>query len=385
MARRTVRELTGRLVGLGMVAEDKAAEMLARIGKWNSLDEELAEDDLFGWLPEFGIAISVHGEDVDYVEYYYRYLLEDEVAACTGGAVVVTDLVLVRDEDDEDDDDEFLHFLHNGEPVWWSVEHQSDDYADQVAVAQQIGDLNPGGDDPRIFFQLQREKVEACQDDVYVLASPEQARALRDEFDLDFHGLDAVWPRRGAAPTAEPGTVEWHMQEDRRYMTEPAKEFLDRWLSDMDGALDEWRAGFLPEHFPFDFSLDSLDVLGQLVLDRFPDRSAVREAAEDPFVVGAVRYLGETLIRNGPNHWACQDLVGTADDWMPMIRPNTPDAFQLAMIPLDELGHAAADRDPGILGEAAEGLRESADRYAKALRLLDSIRQGGPELSEVDA
>ncbi|MEU6267663.1 hypothetical protein [Saccharopolyspora shandongensis] len=370
MARRTVRELAGLLVRSGMVTGEKSAEVLAGIGKRNDLDEELKEHDIFGWLPEFGIAISVHGEDVDYVEGYYRYLLEREVTACTGGAVVVSDLVLVRDEDDY----EFLHFLRNGESVWWSVEHQSDDYADQGAVATQIIDLNPGGDDPRVFYQLRRETVEACQDDVHVLASPAQARALRDEFGLDFYGPDVEWPRRGAAPTAEPGTVEWYMQEDRRLMTGSAKEFLDRWLSDMDGALDAWRSGFLPEDFPFDFSLDSLDALGRLVLDRFPDRSAVREAAEAPFVVGAVRYLGETLIRNGPNHWGYQDLVGDVDDWMPKIRPNTPDAFQLIVTPLRELCAAAGDRDPGILGRSAEKLHGSVDRYAKALRALGSMR-----------
>src|SRR5262249_24779442 len=157
----------------------------------------------------------------------------------------------------------------------------------QVAVSDQINDLDPGGDDPRVFYELLREKREACQDDVFVLASPEQARALRDEFGLDFHGLDVDRPRRGEPPTAEPGTAEWYMQDDRRNMTDPARVFLDAWLSDMADALDGWRARFLPDAFPFDFTPDSLDALERQVLHRFADWNAVHSAADDPFVVGA--------------------------------------------------------------------------------------------------
>ncbi|MEV0702009.1 hypothetical protein AB0I53_29420 [Saccharopolyspora sp. NPDC050389] len=374
MARRTVRELAGRLVGLGMVTEEKAAAVLADIGAEDHLDEELRGRALAGWLPEFGIAFSVHGEDVDYVEDYYPDLLEEDIAACTGGAVVISDVVLVRY-----DGIEKLYLVRNGEPVWWSVSHESDDYVDLAAVAGQINDLDPGGDDPRTFHQLRPEKVDVTQDDIYVLASPEQARALHDEFGLDFYGLDSEWPRRGAAPTAEPGTKEWYMQEDRRYMTEPAKEFLDRWLSDMDGALDGWRTRFLPADFPFDFSPASLDALERLVLDRFANRPAVEAAAADPFVVGAVRYLGEALVRSGAGHWGYRDLVDSIYDRVPLIRSNTPDAFWGIVIPLHQLGTAADRREPGALGRSVEELHDAADRYARALRALDSIRR-----SEVD-
>ncbi|WP_433181450.1 hypothetical protein [Actinoallomurus sp. CA-150999] len=376
MARRTLRELAGRMVGLGMLTEEKAAAVLADIGKWREdhLDEDLSEGDLFGWLPEFGIAISVHGEDVDDVASYYGYLLADEVTACTGGAVVVTDVVLVRDEDDEDGA-EYLHFLRNGESVWWHVEHQSDDYVDQVAVSDQIDDLDPGGDDPRVFYELLREKRETCQDDVYVLASPEQARALRDEFGLDFHGLDADRPRRGEPPTAEPGTAEWYMQDDRRNMTEPARVFLDRWLSDMADALDGWRARFLPDDFPFDFTADSLDVLERQVLHRFADWNAVHSAADDPFVVGAARYLGETLIRQAPGHWGYQDMADSLYGRVPLIRSDTPAAFRAIVVPLHLLSRLAEDRRFGVLRESVEELRDAADEHATALRTLDTLRR----------
>ncbi|MEV0399982.1 hypothetical protein [Actinoallomurus sp. NPDC050550] len=380
MARRTLRALAEWMVGLGMLTEEKAAAVLAGIAEWREdhLDEDLSERDVFGWLPEFGVAISVHGEDVDYVESYYAYLLETQVTACTGGAVVVTDVVLVRDEDDEDSA-EYLHFLRNGEAVWWHVEHQSDDYVDQAAVSEQINDLDPGGDDPRVFYELLREKREACQDDVYVLASPKQAMALRDEFGLDFHGLDADWPRLGEPPTAEPGTVEWYMQDARQSMTEPAKVFLDTWLSDMADALDGWRARFLPEDHRVDFSLDSLDALERQVLHRFADWNAAHSAADDPFVVGAVRYLGETLIRQAPGHWDYRDTADSLYGRVPLVRSNTPAAFRAIVVPLHLLSRLAEDRRFGILRESVEELQDATEEYTTALRTLDSIRRSSAE------
>jgi hypothetical protein len=113
-----------------------------------------------------------------------------------------------------------------------------------------------------------------------------------------------------------------------------------------------------------------LDALEPLVLDRFADWSAVREAAEEPFVVGAVRYLGETLIRNVPGRWAYQ--IGT--NWpyggFPLVRPNTPGAFTNLVIPLDRLGILAEDRVAGHLAGSIEELLGAFDRYEKAQRAL---------------
>ncbi|WAL66577.1 hypothetical protein ORV05_01800 [Amycolatopsis cynarae] len=341
----TLRELADRMVALGMVAEEQAAAVLADIGRWREehLDEQLDERDLFGWLPEFGIAVSVHGEDVDFVEDYYRSLLEETVTACTGGAMVITGVRLLRDEDFG----EFLYFLRDGEPVWWHVEHESDDYVDQMAVFEQFGDLDPGGDDPRGFYQLLRKKHESCQDDVYVLATPEQARALRDEFGLDFCGLDA----------------------DRSDSIVRADRFLGSWLSEMDDALAAWRARFLPGDFPFDFSFESLTALGRLLLARFDGWSAVKRAAEEPFVSGAVRYLGETLIRAVPCRWSCWYVE---DEPVLEIVSDTPAAFRASVVPLAALARAAGDRDPGALDTPVEELRDAVDQYVRMQRLLSA-------------
>ncbi len=196
MAGRTLRDLAESMVALGMLTEEKSATVLARIGEWRMehLDEPLTERDLISWLPEFGVALSVHGDDVDHVEDHYRYLLEDQVAACTDGQVLISDVRLVRDPDDEDGY-EFLHFRRDGRSFWWHVEHESDEYVDQAAVSEQINDVDPGGADPRVFHEVIRSKPESCQDAVFVLATPQQARALSDEFGLDFHGYDITdWP-----------------------------------------------------------------------------------------------------------------------------------------------------------------------------------------------
>lgn len=344
MRKRTLRELIGRLVGLGMVAEEKASAELASIAEWNEhhLDEDLTERDLFGWLPEFGVAIPVHGDDVDDVADHYRYLLEERAAECTGGAVMVSDVVLLREGDYE-----WLHFVRNGESVWWRVEHESDEYVDQAAVAEQINDLDPGGDDPRRFYQLRPAKKDPCHDDVYVLASPEQARALHEEFGLDFYRLEPAGARRGESPT----------------------DFLDRWLSEMDAELDRWCARFLPERSSFDFSIESLDALERLVLDRFADWAAVQAAADDPFVVGAVRYLGETLVRSGSGSWAYPD---GGYDRHPLVQSNTPPAFLAVVEPLYKLSRVAEDREPGVLCMSIEELRRAIDEYTMALRALES-------------
>ncbi|MDL4777174.1 hypothetical protein [Actinomadura xylanilytica] len=359
--RMTSRRMATRLVELGMVTEEGAAKGLAAIGEYApDLDEELVGDDVLDAIDEFGLAVWVHGEDVDDLEEGYRGILR-EAAALSGGSVVVGDVELVRDADGG----EALHFLRNGEPVWWPVEHQPGDCLDQLTIMECIGDLEPGGADPRMFYEL--PGLDVCEDDVYVLATPEQARALRGEFGLDLEGLDAQKPQYGPPATAPFGTFEWYMQDDARTMSEPAREFLARWTAGMDDALARWRTEFLPQGFPFDFSLASLDALEPLVLDRHPGRDSVIAAGGGPFVEGAVRYIGETLLRVVPSRWGYQDMgLSDAYDRIPMIRSNTPAGFLQTVVPLRRLGALAEHRERGLLAASEGFLRDAVDRHRKA-------------------
>jgi hypothetical protein len=131
---------------------------------------------------DLGVALHVHGDDVDAVAAAYRDVLHN-AAALSGGSVVVGDVVF-----DFDADDHQLTFTVNGEPKrWWlDADGEDDDYLNLQAIWEQIGDLAPGGDDPRAFYHIPKDEP---GDDYYFLLTPEQADALRTEFELD---LDEV-------------------------------------------------------------------------------------------------------------------------------------------------------------------------------------------------
>ncbi|WP_067465431.1 hypothetical protein [Actinomadura macra] len=361
MVNTTYRSLAGRLAELGMVSEDEATAALAALGEPPpDLDDEPEEADVLDVLDECGLVVWAPAGDVDDLEEGYREILES--AAQCGGGLSVAGVELVEDEDGE----ESLHFLRDGEPVWWVLEHESGEQLDLLTVMECIDDLEPGGADPRMFYALPGEEHD--EDDVYVLATPEQARALHDEFGLDLEGLDRVKQPHTEPPSAEPGTLDWYMQSDRGRMTGSARDFLDRWTSGMDAALARWRAEYLPADFPFDFSPGSLDALEPLVLERLADWDSVIVAGNDPFVSGAVRYLGESMLREVPSRWGYQDL-GLSDsyDRIPMIRSNTPQGFTQTVVPLHRIAALAKERERGMLAESSRFLQDAVDSHRKAV------------------
>ncbi len=178
----TYRALADRLVALGALPADRAGAALEAVGSWASVDEPVDDRDIPMVLVEFGVAVQVHGEDIDDLADAYRAILET-AAALSGGSVVVTDVAFETDESVE----EPLTFKVNGKPVSWYEDHQSSDYLNQMIVMEQIGSLAPGGDDPRGFYGILSE--ETGEDDFYLLLTPEQAKALNDEPGL---GLEEV-------------------------------------------------------------------------------------------------------------------------------------------------------------------------------------------------
>lgn len=359
MTNANLRQLADRLVELGMLSEEKSTEVLDWVRGHGTPDDDentpLSVPDLVSYLPEFGVAVSIHVDDVDFVDEYYSSVFEDEITAVTGGAVVITDVTLLNLEDDY----EYLYFLRNGEPMWWSMDHESDDYVDTLSVAENFGDFAPGGDDPRRFFQHRPEDTIGV-DQVYVFATPQQARTLRDEFGIDFFGLDYEPPR----------------VEDR---TE-AEGFATEWESGMEERLRRWRQEFLPGDFPFDFTLGSLEALERLVLDTFADKAEFEAASDGRFVTGAVGYLGETLIRTGSCRWEYR--TGAAvHDRVPLIVSDTPNAFIAVIDPSYRLQRIADHRGFGGLSQAAGELRDSSQRYSEALRALES---DGEEIEDED-
>ncbi|GAA1163010.1 hypothetical protein F4556_000428 [Kitasatospora gansuensis] len=183
----TCQRLAVRLHELGMITREKADESVEYTADWGEPDPSQRTEELTGVLEVCDVALQAHGEDVDVAEDAYVGILGD-AERMIGGAVTVTDVELVGEIGSSRD----LEFKVNGEPKSWRIEQESDDYLDLGAVGAGISDLVPGGDDPRVFHCVPGDG--GCADDYYLLATPEQAAALRDEFDLpiEVRGTDGL-------------------------------------------------------------------------------------------------------------------------------------------------------------------------------------------------
>ena len=170
------QRLALRLLELGMMSRERADAACVEVADWHVGDPDQDVDATV--LVEFDVAVQAHGDDVDYAEEAYIYLLR-KAAALSGGSVTVTDIELVPDGDGDGDreggDFKQLRFKVNGEPKCWDIDSVSDDYLDLTAVSTGIDDLEPGGDDPRVFHLI----IESM-DNIFLLATHEQARTLRD-------------------------------------------------------------------------------------------------------------------------------------------------------------------------------------------------------------
>ncbi|UQA96900.1 hypothetical protein [Streptomyces halobius] len=180
------------LTDLGMITQDKARSVLDDCR--NFAHEELTpRHHITGALEEFGVAVSIHADDVDFADVYYEELLE-EAAALTGGKVTVDNYRFDKDdkddEDDEDDEDDgrgVLHFDRNGETLSFSIEQESNDYLDMGAAQAAIEALSPD-DDPRSFRCVDNgpKNPPGTLDDIMVLATAEQREGLLQHLGIAF-------------------------------------------------------------------------------------------------------------------------------------------------------------------------------------------------------
>ncbi|MGW2631075.1 hypothetical protein ACWC2K_17285 [Streptomyces chattanoogensis] len=172
----------------GMLSREKAHSVLQEFADYTS--DQLNPYEVAEALEEFGVAVSVHTEDLDFLESDYESLLQD-AAALTGGAVTVTH---VRLHEEEDWDGEFprwdrLEFARNGRLVSVSAEHLSDDYYDIGAALECVEAVSPD-DDPRSFRVVDFSGTRWQDHDIIVvLATPEQTQALGKSLGLAFEPL----------------------------------------------------------------------------------------------------------------------------------------------------------------------------------------------------
>jgi hypothetical protein len=163
------------LTDLGMITEEKARSVLDRAAAY-ATDPIKRQHWVASALESFGVAVSIHADDVDYADEEYESLL-NEAAALAGGTVTVANYRFEKENpDDEDCGLGTMHFECNGTPLSFDVEQESNDYFDMGAAQQAIQALR-SDDDPRDFRCVKQEGSDFSAD-IMVLATAEQRDGL---------------------------------------------------------------------------------------------------------------------------------------------------------------------------------------------------------------
>ncbi|MFF3321292.1 hypothetical protein [Streptomyces sp. NPDC002889] len=172
------------LHAIGMVSEEKMHSVLEDAADY--ANEELEHYSAASALERFGVAVSVHADDIDSIHDDYEGLLQ-RAAEVAGGTVTITDVRIVEGEGDfVDGRFDLLQFERNGKLVSLSAEHFAEDYYDHLAACQAI-DETSHDDDPRSWRYVDFErKPNAGYDSIMVLATPEQAEALHEHLGFTF-------------------------------------------------------------------------------------------------------------------------------------------------------------------------------------------------------
>jgi hypothetical protein len=151
-------------------------------------------------------------------------------------------------------------------------------------------------------------------------------RAIQEGDDSLFVDAYERWERASARYRAEhPG---WSPTKRHTPGIDPAQprsadaEYLATWLAERERVFPEWAARHAA-HGPWDFSVDSLDRLEDLLATLTVEE--LQEPAQRELVDGAVWYVGETLrrIRGGEWVYRRQDPAGPPDPYAgdPFVRP----------------------------------------------------------------
>ncbi|CAL9627503.1 hypothetical protein SUDANB95_05967 [Actinosynnema sp. ALI-1.44] len=176
----TYKHVAFALLEAGMLSHEQVRAVLDKFAEY--VDDHLDPYDVACALEIFGVAVTVHADDIDDLEQSYTHILE-RAAALTGGAVTVTDVRLVEGEFEAGSRDDVLEFEVNGRAVSINAEHFSDQYLDHLAATDAVDALNPG--DARTFrlADFEREPYRGYET-VLTLVTPEQAAVLEESLGL---------------------------------------------------------------------------------------------------------------------------------------------------------------------------------------------------------
>ncbi|MFB9237535.1 hypothetical protein ACFFWC_18590 [Plantactinospora siamensis] len=168
---------------IGMVSAATVRRVLAD----GYLDVPLSQYEAALALEEFGVAVSIHAEDIDSIHTDYRGLLE-RAAEVAGDRVAIRNVRIVEGAGElEDGRDDRLEFERDGRPVSIPAEHYAEDYYDHAAASQAIAET-AHEDDPRAWYDVRFEREpRRIYESIMVLATPQQAAALCDRLGVTFH------------------------------------------------------------------------------------------------------------------------------------------------------------------------------------------------------
>lgn len=180
----TYRRVGALLHETGMVSEEKMRSVLDRAAVY--ADDELDQYAAAQALESFGVAVSVHADDIDSIHDGYASLLAD-AAEAAGGRVTISGVRVVEGEGGfEGGRFDTLEFERDGEPVSLSAEHFAVDYYDHEAACRAIA-VTAHGDDPRSWRNVGfAREPGAGYDSIMVLATPGQREALHRHLGLTF-------------------------------------------------------------------------------------------------------------------------------------------------------------------------------------------------------
>lgn len=180
----TYRSVGALLHVTGMVSEEKMHSTLEAAAGY--ADEELAPYAAARALESFGVAVSVHADDIDSIHSGYAGLLADASEAA-GGRVTISDVRVVEGEGGfEGGRFDALEFERDGRRVSIPAEHFAEDYYDHEAACRAVA-ATAHGDDPRSWRHVGFAREPGIgYDSIMVLATPEQREALHRHLGLTF-------------------------------------------------------------------------------------------------------------------------------------------------------------------------------------------------------
>ncbi len=181
----TLRRIGAVLHQAGLVSRETVRDVLERLG--GHVEEQLTGYGTACALEDFGVAVSVHADDIDSIHDGYPALLTNAVAVI-GGGVTVSDVRVVQGGGALDAGrSDRLEFVRDGRLVSIPAEHFSEDYYDHVAACRAIAET-ARSEDSRSWHHTDFPRVPgAGYDSIMVFATPAQVAILQEHLGLTFH------------------------------------------------------------------------------------------------------------------------------------------------------------------------------------------------------